>query len=97
MEQADFPTGISGPVLLLADNLSIAAAAPRWAADFAAAGTVHRVRVVGHPSQQEIAAVLAEAKNLGAATILAAGSGSPLAVGQAVACRLGLPLFTTDS
>ncbi len=93
MSPAAALAGVLGPVLVLADNRAIAAAAPRWAAAFAAAGHLHRVRLVDRASEREVEAVLAEAQNLAAATILAAGSGSPLAVGQAVASRLGLPLL----
>ena len=94
MDLAHFLAGVAGPVLVLADNPAIAAAAPRWAAAFAQTGTVHRVRLVGRATAPEIAAVLAEAENLGAATILAAGSGSSVEIGQAVASRLGRPLLT---
>lgn len=94
VDPADVLAGVSGPVLVLADNQAISAAAPNWAAAFAAAGTTHRVRLVERASEREVAAVLAEAEHLGAATILAVGSKSPLAVGQAVAGRLGLPLLT---
>lgn len=94
MERTDFLAGVSGPVLVLAENSAIAAAAPRWAAAFARAETVHRVRLVGRASEPEIAAVLAEAQNLGAATILAAGSGSCAEIGRAVASLLGRPLLT---
>lgn len=94
MERADFLAGVSGPVLVLAENSAIAAAAPRWAAAFDQTETVHRVRLVGRASEPEIAAVLAEAQNLGAATILAAGSGSSVEIGRAVASLLGRPLLT---
>lgn len=94
MEPADFLTGVPGPVLVLADNRAIAVAAPSWAAAFAAAGKIHRVRLVGRASEREVAAVVAEAEQLGAAAILAAGSGPPVEIGQAAASRLGRPLLT---
>jgi glycerol dehydrogenase-like iron-containing ADH family enzyme len=86
---------VRGPVLLLADNRAIAAGATRWAEAFAAAGLMHRVRLVDRES--DLAAVLAEASCLGAATILAVGIGCPLSVGRAAAEQLGLPLVPSDS
>ncbi|MFM1902866.1 MAG: hypothetical protein RLZZ440_766, partial [Planctomycetota bacterium] len=88
--------GIRGPVLVLADNQAIATAAVRWAAEFAAIGVVHRVRLVEHGDAQELASVLAEAGQLGAAAIAAGGAGPQRAVALAISERLGLPLVAIE-
>lgn len=55
--------GGAGPVLVLADNAAIAAAAPRWARRLEAAGRPHRVRFWEGPADTvAIAALAAEAR-----------------------------------
>lgn len=88
----DLPGTLAGPVLLLADNPTIAAGAPAWARAFAAAGLTYRVRLIEDDREASVAAAIAEAASLRAATILAVGGGGPRSVGRAVAERLGLPL-----
>lgn len=83
-------------MLLLADNRAIREAAVRWADDFAAAGVVHRVRLVEDSDEQEISAVIAEAGQLRAAAIAAAGDGPPQAVARAASEGLGLPFVAID-
>jgi CheY-like chemotaxis protein len=78
-------------VLVVADNPAIAAHSRRWAEAFAAADAVHRVRLVTTGLPQEIEAVAAEARNLGATAIVAAAAATPRAVAAAVAEQLGLP------
>ncbi len=83
-------------MLVLADNQAIATAAVRWAADFAAAGVVHRVRLVERADEQELAAVIQEAGQLGAAVIAVAGDGPPETVARTVSERLGLPFLAIE-
>ncbi len=84
-------TALRGPILVLTENDRIASGAIHWAKVFGAAGLVHRVRLVGG-GETDIPEVMSEAASLGAVTILAVGTGCPLAVGQAAAERLRLPL-----
>lgn len=82
---------------MLADNRGIAGGGPRWAEAFAAAGLIHRVRVVDADGDSTVASVVSEAESLRAATILAVGAGFPLAVGMSAAGRLRLPLVHVGS
>ncbi len=83
--------GAQGPLLIVAEPALIASLAPAWAAACAAAGVTHRVRLSGGgTSPGEIAAIVDEARSLGARAIMAAG-GSELqdsARSAAAAARL---------
>lgn len=83
--------GHPGPVLVIADQGSIALRGPAWAAGFSALGRSHRVRVVG-PLAGHCDGLVAEARDLAATAILAAGGEDARHAGRAVATRLGLPL-----
>jgi hypothetical protein len=83
--------GQPGPVLVIADNEAIARRAPAWAAGFSACGRLHRVRLAG-PVAGDVDGLVAEAVDLAATAILAAGGEAALHAGRAVAARLGLPL-----
>lgn len=78
----------AGPVLLVADDETIAACAPAWAAAFARAGVVHRVVVAGVD-------VVAAAAGLGPRVVVAAGAAEACAAARAAAATLGLPLVET--
>jgi glycerol dehydrogenase-like iron-containing ADH family enzyme len=80
-----------GPVLVVADGAAIARGGPAWAETLAAEGRHHRVRLAGRGDPAEIAALTAEARNLGAAVILGAGEPATLATAAAVATALGIP------
>lgn len=77
--------GRGGPVLVIADDATIAACGPAWAGSFAAAGIVHRVVTHGVD-------VAAAAAGLDPRTVLGAGGAEALAVAAAVATTLGVPL-----
>jgi hypothetical protein len=83
--------GQPGPVLVITDNEAIARRAPAWAAGFSACGRLHRVRLVG-PAAGDVDGLVAEAVDLAATAVLAAGGKAALHAGRAVAARLGLPL-----
>jgi hypothetical protein len=83
--------GHPGPVLVIADHVAIAQRAPAWATGFSALGRPHRVRVVG-PVAGDFDGLVAEAGELAATAILAAGGEEARHAGRAVATRLGLPL-----
>lgn len=84
--------GGAGPVLVLADNAAIAAAAPRWARRLEAAGRPHRVRFWEGPADTvAIAALAAEARGFGATVLLAAGATDTLAAARAVAATVDAP------
>ncbi|HBB74401.1 MAG TPA: hypothetical protein DC048_08120 [Planctomycetaceae bacterium] len=84
--------GGAGPVLVLADNAAIAAAAPHWAQRLRAAGRPHRVRFwEGEADTTAIAALAAEARGFGATVILAAGAADTLAVARDLAAAIGTP------
>lgn len=87
--------GLGGPVLVVAGNSAIATLAPTWATAFAAAGWTHRVRLFGgESSRREVAAIHAEAVDLGARAIVAAGGGKALDAARAAAAELGLPFVS---
>lgn len=83
--------GHPGPVLVIADNAAIAGRATAWAAGFRAVGRLHRVRLVGRGAG-DIDGLVAEAVDVNATAILAAGGETARHAGRAVAERLGLPL-----
>ena len=87
---------MAGPVLVLAANQAIATNGPAWAQAFAASRLLHRVRLVSEDGDRDLAAVVAEARSLRAASILAVGEGAQLAVGRAAAKQLELPLLRAD-
>jgi hypothetical protein len=76
----------AGPVLVVADGATVAQLAPRWAADFAAAGRVHRVRVGG-----DAAAIAAEIRSLGATVVAGIGPADACAAVVTAAAAAGLP------
>lgn len=75
---------LPGPVLVVADDPTIAAHAPAWSAAFAAAGVVHRVVVAGVD-------VAAAAAGLEARCVVVACPAA-LSAARAAADALGLPL-----
>lgn len=77
--------GRAGPVLVVADDATIAACGPAWAGSFAAAGILHRV--VNHGVD-----VTAAAAGLSPRTVLGAGDAAARAAAAAVATALGVPL-----
>lgn len=77
--------GHAGPVLVVADDATIAACGPAWAASFAAAGIVHRVVTHGVD-------VAAAAAGLDPCTVFGAGDDDALTVAAAFATAHGLPL-----
>ena len=84
--------GGTGPVLVLADNAAIAAAAPHWARCLRAAGRPHRVRFwEGEADTAAIAALAAEARGFGATVILAAGAADTLTAARDLAAAIGTP------
>jgi glycerol dehydrogenase-like iron-containing ADH family enzyme len=81
-----------GPVLVVADNDAIACGAIAWAADFAAAGWLHRVRFwEGAATPAAIAKIAAEAAQMRAAVIVAVGASDTVAAARAVAEAACLP------
>ena len=85
--------GSLDPVLVVADNATIAAWAPDWAEAFDACGWTFRVRLftTGQESDGH-EAIIDEARNLGARAIVAAGGETLAAAAGAAATALGLPL-----
>lgn len=88
---------MTGPILVVADNDAIARLAPRWAAQFAAAGRIHRVRLAGSGGEREVERLLAEARSLAAVAIATAGGEAVRSLAAAVATRLGLPLVEAEA
>lgn len=88
---------MTGPILVVADNDSIARLAPRWAEQFAAAGRLHRVRLAGPGGERDIDRLAAEARSLAAVAIAAAGGAPVWSLAAAVATRLGLPLVHPEA
>lgn len=88
---------MTAPVLVVADNAAISRFAVRWAGEFARTGRLHRVRLVGAGGESEIGAVVAEARSLRAATIVAAGGDTACRVAAAVAARLDLALVRHEA
>lgn len=88
---------MTGPILVLADNDAIARLAPRWAADFGAAGRIHRVRLAGLGDDGELDRLAAEAQSLAAVAIAAAGGQPVWSLAAAVARRLDLPLVHPEA
>ena len=84
--------GLEGPVLIVAGAMPIARLAPIWAAALDEVGIGYRVRLFGgESSQREIAAIVEEARNLGARTIVAAGEDSLIDAARSAAAALRLP------
>lgn len=84
------PAANAGPALVVADAASVTRQAPAWAAVFAAAGRVHRVLVTpGGPAAAR--GIVAEARNLGAVVILAAGPAPVAAAAREAAAALDRP------
>jgi glycerol dehydrogenase len=95
--------GLEGPVLIVAGATPIARLAPVWAAALDDVGMGHRVRLFGGESRQpEIAAIVEEARSLGARTIVAAGEDNLIEAARSAAAALRLPfvpcptICTTD-
>ena len=80
--------GLSGAVLVVADAAATGRLGPLWAREFAAAGRVHRVRQGG-----DVAALVTEARGLGAAAVAGVGDGHLLATAAAAAAAAGLPFI----
>jgi glycerol dehydrogenase len=84
--------GLEGPALIVAGATPIARLAPTWAAALDDVGMSHRVRLFGGESSRlEIAAIVEEARNLGARTIVAAGEDSLIDAARSAAAALRLP------
>jgi glycerol dehydrogenase-like iron-containing ADH family enzyme len=81
-----------GAVLVVADGPAITRGGPAWARSLVAAGRCHRVRLADHGDPAEIAAVVTEARSLGAAVIMGAGGPATIATAAAVAAAVGIPL-----
>ena len=89
--------GCQPPVLVVADNDAIARHAPDWARSFATLGWQHRVRLSDGPADDiEANAVAAEARHLGARTLVAAGCNATQAAARAAAARTGAPCLVLD-
>lgn len=83
--------GIAGAVLVVADNEAIARGGPAWAEQLA--GRVHRVRLAPAASPAAAAALVAEARSLGATAIVAAGGDEPRRIAAEAARLLGVALI----
>ena len=79
------------PVLVVADNASIAAFAPAWAESFDEVGWLHRVRLftAGRASDGH-RAIVEEAASLGARSIVAAGGEAVVEAASKAATALRL-------
>ena len=87
--------GLEGPVLVIAGATPIARLAPIWAAALDEVGIGHSVRLFGsESSRREIAAIVEEARSLGARTIVAAGGGNVLDAAWSAAAALRLPFVS---
>ena len=87
--------GLEGPALVIAGATPIARLAPIWAAALDEVGIGHRVRLFGgESSRREIAAIVEEARSLGARTIVAAGGGKVLDAARSAAAALRLPFVS---
>jgi glycerol dehydrogenase len=87
--------GLEGPALIVAGATPIARLAPVWAAAFDEVGIGHRVRLFGgESSRREIAAIVEEARSLGARTIVAAGGGKVLDAARSAAAAMRLPFVS---
>jgi glycerol dehydrogenase-like iron-containing ADH family enzyme len=83
--------GHPGSVLVIADNAAVARRAVAWANVFTALGRLHRVRLISRAAG-DVDGLVAEAVDVNATAILAAGGEAARQAAQAVAARLGLPL-----
>ena len=87
--------GLEGPCLVVAGSTAVGRLAPTWAAALDSAGIVSRVRLFGgESSRREIAAIVAEARDLGARTIVAAGGGKVIDAARSAAAELRLPFVS---
>jgi glycerol dehydrogenase len=87
--------GLAGPCLIVAGATAVARLAPTWARSLDGVGIVSRVLLFGGESSgREIAAIVAEARDLGAGTLLAAGGGKVIDAARAAAAELGLPFVS---
>ena len=87
--------GLEGPALIVAGATPIARLAPVWAAALDEVGIGHRVRLFGgESSRREIAAIVEEARSLGAHTIVAAGGGKVLDAARSAAAAMRLPFVS---
>ena len=85
------------PVLIVAGNTAIARHAPDWARSFAALEWQHRVRLSDGPADDiEADALAAEARHLGAHTVVAAGDPATRTAARAAAARAGTPCLVLD-
>ena len=96
--------GHGPPVLVIADQDTVARLAPAWLESFDKAGWLYRVRSFGgRATDAEIAALAAEATSLGAKTIAAIGDATLQAAAKAAAetvdstaSRFGISLVRID-
>ena len=87
--------GLEGPALVIASATPIARLAPIWAAALDEVGIGHRVRLFGgESSRREIAAIVEEARSLGARTIVAAGGAKVLDAARSAAAAIRLPFVS---
>lgn len=78
--------GHGPPVLVIADQDTVARLAPAWLESFDGAGWLYRVRSFGgRATNAEIAALAAEARSLDAKTIVAIGDATLQAAAKATA------------
>lgn len=90
--------GHRDPVLVVADNTSIAAFAPAWAESFDEVGWLHRVRLfTAARSSDGRTAIVQEARSLGARSIVAAGGEAVVAAASAAAAALGLAFLASPA
>lgn len=90
--------GHRDPVLVVADNASIAAFAPAWAESFDEVGWLHRVRLfTAGRSSDGRTAIVEEARSLGARSIVAAGDEAVVAAASAAAAALDLPFLASPA
>jgi len=87
--------GHPGPVLVIADSRAIGILAPTWAQWLRQFGWDHRVRLATEPADRDIEPLLAEARDLGARIVIAAGTAR--ACGRRVAAAAGLPFVAWDT
>jgi len=87
--------GLEGPALIVAGATPIARLAPIWAVALDEVGIGHRVRLFGgESSRREIAAIVEEARSLGAKTVVAAGGGKVLDAARSAAAAMRLPFVS---
>lgn len=86
--------GHEPPVLVVAESATVGSLALAWCESFDEADWLYRVRVFGgRATANEIAALAAEARSLGARTIASIGGGESARAAEAVAKDERIPCF----